>query len=384
MTRTIRAFALLSLLSLVLGVAACDPSQRQRSGRPVTITEPAVRSVLVAVVPGTAAGGSLARLVAATARPAEDLDILRLRSGAPARVLIASDSPAPVREILAGKPTPPGADPTSYQKALYGKSLQHWQGELTSARRAVTARTRAAIARWASALEIPARLSDSPAINDAAGTLASECAAAVSALADLTQPAEGGARSRRVILLYATSLAGALPAGELTGDDVIVVAPFLASSAATFQAQASLLAAGAVHADIAGPAEAAAQLAQLVTSGLNGNAGQETLSSPVLFSNNSAVLLPGAVRFLTELINPLRRPRAAAMINGYASAPGGAGMNYRLSWARANAVERFLEAHGILATSLNAAGHGASDLVAAGSSGANRRVTVVISEPADS
>jgi len=44
-------------------------------------------------------------------------------------------------------------------------------------------------------------------------------------------------------------------------------------------------------------------------------------------------------------------------------------------------VASFFEARGIPATSLIIVGHGASDLVAAGSSGLNRRVTVVIEKP---
>jgi outer membrane protein OmpA-like peptidoglycan-associated protein len=44
-------------------------------------------------------------------------------------------------------------------------------------------------------------------------------------------------------------------------------------------------------------------------------------------------------------------------------------------------VASFFESHGIPASALIIAGHGASDLVRAGNSGANRRVTVVIERP---
>jgi outer membrane protein OmpA-like peptidoglycan-associated protein len=44
-------------------------------------------------------------------------------------------------------------------------------------------------------------------------------------------------------------------------------------------------------------------------------------------------------------------------------------------------VASFFESHGIPASALIIAGHGASDLVSAGNSGANRRVTVVIERP---
>jgi outer membrane protein OmpA-like peptidoglycan-associated protein len=100
-------------------------------------------------------------------------------------------------------------------------------------------------------------------------------------------------------------------------------------------------------------------------------------------ANDSSVLLPGAVGILTPLLPPLRKAGAVAVINGYASTPGSAATNYWISYARATAVAGFFEAHGIPASSLIIVGHGASDLVASGPSGANRRVTVVIEEPSD-
>jgi outer membrane protein OmpA-like peptidoglycan-associated protein len=66
------------------------------------------------------------------------------------------------------------------------------------------------------------------------------------------------------------------------------------------------------------------------------------------------------------------------VINGFASTTGSALANYSLSYDRAARVASFLEAHGIPATSLIIVGHGASDPVASGGSGLNRRVTVVI------
>jgi OOP family OmpA-OmpF porin len=110
----------------------------------------------------------------------------------------------------------------------------------------------------------------------------------------------------------------------------------------------------------------------------------ETLSGAALFANDSAQLTPGAARVLTPLMAPLREAGAAAVINGYASTPGSSEVNYHLSYARAAAVAAFLEARGIPASSLEVIGHGATDLVAAGPSAANRRVVVVIEEPAAS
>jgi outer membrane protein OmpA-like peptidoglycan-associated protein len=69
------------------------------------------------------------------------------------------------------------------------------------------------------------------------------------------------------------------------------------------------------------------------------------------------------------------------VINGFASTPGTALANYTLSYDRAAMVASFFESHGIPAFALIIVGHGASDLIATGGSGANRRVTVVIERP---
>jgi outer membrane protein OmpA-like peptidoglycan-associated protein len=132
---------------------------------------------------------------------------------------------------------------------------------------------------------------------------------------------------------------------------------------------------------VLGPEFTAAQLSHLVTLGLSQKLVTDVLSGPALFANDSARLGPGAARVLMPLIRPLQLAGVAAVINGYASAPGSQATNYLLSYARAAAVAAFLEAHGVPASSLAIVGHGSSDLVAAGPSGANRRVVVVIEEP---
>ena len=62
-------------------------------------------------------------------------------------------------------------------------------------------------------------------------------------------------------MLFCDDLSGALPAGELTGDDVIVVASYLPTEAAASTAQADLLGAGAAQAAVVGSEVTAAQLA---------------------------------------------------------------------------------------------------------------------------
>jgi len=130
------------------------------------------------------------------------------------------------------------------------------------------------------------------------------------------------------------------------------------------------------------PSRTQAQLDQLIADGLAARQLTETVSGPTLFANDSVVLLPAAARILTPLLAQLRRPGATAVINSYASAPGTPGHNLALSQGRAEAAARFLEAHGVSAAALSVVGHGAANLVAPGSSGDNRRVVVVIEEPA--
>lgn len=342
-------------------------------GPPVHLTEYVAPSTFVTVTDGTVPGPGLPSLIAATAQPNEDLEILEAAS-LPA-MIVAAGSPAPAEVTVAGRPAPPGSGATSYQWALYQKSLTAWHRKITAGKREMAARTRAATTEWVRGLRIPNR---APGL---ASPLAEECALATSAIAGLD---EAGARfsSRRVLLVYADNLSGIPFTGELGGDDVIVVTPFLPSAAAASAAQANLLGAGAVRAAVLGPEITAVQLDKLIAAGLNQKvvSVSEPLSGSVLFANNSAVLLPGAARVLAPLVALLRPPGVTAVVNGYASTTGSASRNYSLSQARATAVAQFFEAHGIPASSLLAVGHGASDLVAPGPSGANRRVVVVIEE----
>jgi outer membrane protein OmpA-like peptidoglycan-associated protein len=188
--------------------------------------------------------------------------------------------------------------------------------------------------------------------------------------------------TRRVLLLAVTSLAGMPPAGELNGDDVIVVTSFLPTAAAATAAQENLLAAGAARASVLGPEVTAGQFGQLITDGLSRNAMREVLSGRALFGNDSSALLPAAAYVLAPLVGPLLRPGATGTISGYASAPGSLSRNQDLSEDRAAAVAAFLEARGVPQSRLFLIGHGATNLVAPGSSGDNRRVVVVIEQAA--
>jgi outer membrane protein OmpA-like peptidoglycan-associated protein len=365
------------LAAIATAIAGCGPGlfgpARGQQARPsIDLTEHVPPSLLVSITGGLAST-SLAALIVATARPNEDVDVLQ--AGDPPRTLAAAESPAPATVIVPGRPAPPGRPATSFQLALYQKALSKWRGELRDGQLKASALTRAAVSRWALGLRLSAEVAGSDA------SLPNECALAASALAGLDE--EGGNRfdSRRVIVLYPGSLTGTVPAGELAGDNVVVITPFLPSAAAATAAQAELLGAGAARAVVLGPEATRAQLDGLVSAGLTQQVISETLSGSVLFNNDSARLLPGASAKLITLLAELRRPGATGVVNGFASTPGSASRNYALSQARAAAVASFFERHGVSAFSLLVVGHGAADLVAPGPAAANRRVVVVIEEP---
>lgn len=368
-------------VSAVLALAGCGLADiggpaPPSTGPPVTITQEAAPSALVAVLPGPSFGSALAGLVNATARPLEDLTVLR--AGAPPQTVVSSAAPLPPSVVVAGRPAAPGKGTTSYLSAQYARRLAHWRDTVAAGRRAEAAKARDVLSAWLRSLGLLARtgrLADPP--SPAAG-LAAESADAASALAGIEEERGNVFGGRRVIVLYAGSLAGRPPAGELTGDTVLVVTPFLPTAAAASAAQADLLAAGAAQAAVIGPEITGAQLDALVSAGLNQDGTPELVSAPVLFANASAVLNPAAVAQLTKLLPRLRAAGVTAVINGFASTPGTAQLNYALSYRRASAVAAFFESHGVPATSLIIVGHGASDPVASGRSGLNRRVTVVI------
>jgi outer membrane protein OmpA-like peptidoglycan-associated protein len=374
-----RGPAVAIVVCVLLGASGCSLSTRKQAASQLTVTGRAGHSALVAVVSGATPAAFLAKLVARTARPGEDVNVLAL--GGPDAVLAAASSPPPAKVIVPGRPAAPGAGATPFQQAQYRRNLSRWRDEVTGATKAVAARTHAALAAWASGLGIRGKVSRYRQAPHPPGRLASECAIAASALVGLSE-AGGSFGGQRVVLLFAQHLGGRLPSGELTGDDVIVVTSFLPAGAALSAAQERLLAAGAARAGIVGPETTAAQLAHLVSLGLSQKVVSETLSGAALFANNSARLGPRAARVLMPLVAPLREAGAAAVINGYASTPGSRARNYLLSYARAAAVAAFLEARGIPASSLDIVGHGASGLAAPGPAAANRRVVVTVEEPA--
>lgn len=350
------------------------------TGPAATITQPAVPAALLAVLAAPSSGPSLAALVSSTARPREDLRILQ--AGTPATTVVASDSPAPATIVLPGQPLAPGGGQTTYQSAQYDKRLDAWRAQRAADASAAAELTRRRTSAWVSGLRTAQHIGTLAGPTAGAGSLPAESAVAASAMTGLQQDAGDAFANRRVIVLFPDDLNGALPAGELTGDEVIVVTSGLPTASAASAAQAELLGAGAAQAAVFGPEVTAAQLAALVSADLSAGGGSDTASTPVLFGNNSAVLDAKAVSQLTRLLPALRGPGVTVVIDGYASIAGAAQANYVLSYQRAAQVAHFFEENGLPESSLIIVGHGATDSFGAGSPDANRRVLVVTEKSA--
>jgi outer membrane protein OmpA-like peptidoglycan-associated protein len=385
LTRPAAAAAAIAAAAATLALAGCgpgvlDPARPAPAGAPVLLTEHVAPAVLVAVTSAGGADRALFQVLASTARPGEHLDIIEAGGR---RAPVASVAPPPAVVRIPARPAPPAGGPTAFQEAGYQRQLRRWKGQDAAGQRAQASRTAQATAAWVRPLLPRAAVPAQPGAADGPGSagLAAECGLATSVLSGLVDQA--GARfSGRVLVLAAGSLGGLPPAGELGGDDVLVLTPFVPSAAAAAAAQLNLIAAGAARAAVLGPEAAPAELDQLVAGGLGLRSKTETVSGPALFADNSAVLLPAAARLLMPLVARLEEPGVTGVINGFASVPGSARSNQRLSQDRAAAVARYLEARGVPGAALFVVGHGASNLVAPGSSGDNRRVVVVIEEPA--
>jgi outer membrane protein OmpA-like peptidoglycan-associated protein len=349
------------------------------AGPSVSISQDTPPSALVAVLDSAASGPAISALVNATVRSSEELTVLQAE--APPKIILSSASPPPATVVVPGKPTAPRGDQTSYQAALCANRLKHWRGEVTAGKNAEATQVRDSLAAWLRGLSLAAKIGQLTDLPGPASSLITESAAAASALAGLAEEHGNVFGSRRVVVLYTDDLASRPPAGELSGDTVVVITRSLPSVAAASAAQMNLLAAGAAQAVVVGPEVTGPQLAALVSAALGQGGIHEFASAPVLFANNSAALSPSAVAQLNLLLPQLRRAGVTAVINGFASTPGTALANYTLSFDRAAMVASFFESHGIPPSTLIIAGHGASDLVSSGNSGANRRVTVVIERP---
>lgn len=232
--RRIGAAGTVAALGAALGGCAGWPGTGHQGGTGTgapgsSVTQHVPASALLVVTNRPGLATSLSGLVAATARPNEELRILV--SGTPPTTVVTADAPAPATITLAAPPVAPGKGATTYQKAQYAGKQKAWQATKAADVSAQATQTRALVAAWVGKLTIGPKvgqLSDPPSDQ---GSLAAESAVAASGQMDLAQGAGGAFGSRRVVVLYCDSLGGQLPAGELTGDDVIVVTSYLASAA---------------------------------------------------------------------------------------------------------------------------------------------------------
>ena len=376
-TRRSRFAATAAAAAVAVVTTGCSPGlfgapRPAAAGGQIRLTEHVTPSALVAVTAAGPQNATLLQVIGATARPLEHLDIA---SADGTHALVASSSPAPAVVRIPARPTPPARGATSYQEAVYHKAQVRWDGQYAAGQRAVASRTAAGTDTW-----VRSQLARAGS-GSGQGSLGAECEVASNVLAGLADQA--GARfGGRVVLMAAGRLGDIPPDCQLAGADVIVITPFLPTAADAAAAQEKVIAAGAARASVLGPEATPAELGRLVSDGLGHREVSEPLSGPALFGNDSAVLRPAAAAVLTPLLPQLRQPGAIAVINGYASAPGDARHNQQLSENRAAAVAAFFEARGISAAALLVVGHGATSFVAPGASPDNRRVVVVVEEPA--
>ena len=155
------------------------------------------------------------------------------RRGRRPATIVASDSPAPTAIVIPGPAAGSGWRPDGLPDGAVRQAAEGLAGQ---ARRGGAGRGRAdargglglAGRAWTSRRSSagwPIRPADQ-------GGLAAESAVAASALAGLEEEAGNIFGHHRVIVLFCDDLSGALPAGELTGDDVIVVTGYLPTAAA--------------------------------------------------------------------------------------------------------------------------------------------------------
>lgn len=102
---------------------------------------------------------------------------------------------------------------------------------------------------------------------------------------------------------------------------------------------------------------------QVMTNGCA--AGQSVVLKGVNFELDKAVLTPGAQDVLDGVVKTLKdSPGFKVKIDGYTDSSGPAAHNMQLSRQRADSVRNYLTSHGIDASRLSTAGHGANNPIA--------------------
>jgi len=201
-------------------------------------------------------------------------------------------------------------------------------------------------------------------------------------LSSLRQAGLGNTASTVIAIMgvdVTTALSTPKPPTSLQSSSV-VVDDFAGTANEEAAWQSSVMQSGAARAVILTPA-AENQLASVVEQALDG-AVTDTLTS-VLFGLGQYRLQAAALPQLRQLrrLLTVEYPHATASINGYTDSLPAPGGNLLLSQRRAEAVEKWLTAHGVAAGRLQAFGYGDTDPIAPDKPQGqplNRRVVVVI------
>jgi outer membrane protein OmpA-like peptidoglycan-associated protein len=317
-------------------------------------------------------------LVAAVARPQEQVIILSSAGGA---ILASSRAPDAPGVRVPAPPAPLPSHPTSFQKARHQQALQHYQTVLFRARAELRTREQQRLSAWAAATVATARARPVLQRAQAAG-IGVDLGVAASDLSSLRQAGVGyGAPSVITIIGVDAATALSVPAAPASLESsTVVVDDFPGTTDEEAAWQASLVQGGAARAVILAPATDD-QLVPVVEQGLDG-AVTDTLTS-VLFGLGRYQLQAAALPQLRQLQHLLtvEYPHATASINGYTDSLPAPGGNLLLSQRRALAVQNWLVAHGVAADRLQAFGYGDTDPVAPNMPNGqplNRRVVVVI------
>jgi outer membrane protein OmpA-like peptidoglycan-associated protein len=377
-SRSIRFMVLLG--ALVLGLSGCRLSlSRGQSER--TIFLPAGHASVLIVITNPASPSAMratGALVAASARPQEQVIILSSAGGA---MLASSRAPDAPGVQVPAPPAPLPSHPTTFQKARYQQALQHYQTVLLRAQAELRAREQQKLAAWATSTAATARARPVLQRAQTAG-IGVNLGVAASDLSSLRQAGLGyGAPAVITIIGVDAATALSVPTAPASLESsTVVVDDFPGTTDEEAAWQASLVQGGAARAVILTPATDD-QLVPVVEQGLDG-AVTDTLTS-VLFGLGRYQLQAAALPQLGELQHLLtvEYPHATASINGYTDSLPAPGGNLLLSQRRALAVQNWLVAHGVAVGRLQAFGYGDTDPVAPNTPKGqplNRRVVVVI------
>jgi len=324
------------------------------------------------------------RLILASARDSERVLVLGDQGGV---LLAASTAPGPPDIQVPGPPPPLSADPTSFQKSSYARSVRQYHGVVRRAWAALRRRQREQLTLWARSViaQLDAHLRASHRTGTSSAGDDGLSAALGAAAADISSLREAGLSetASTVVAFVGVGPSWARPVlpAALRGSSV-VVSDFPGSSDDEAEWQAGLMQDGAGRAVLLAPA-AGDQLVTAVRQGLDG-AVTDTLTS-VVFASGQSRLRAAAMPEMYQLLHLLMvtYPHATASIDGYTDdlpmhTPGG---NAYLSLQRAEACEAWLIAHGVAGSRLQAAGYGDADPVAPNTAQGqplNRRVLVII------